>query len=105
MKRSNFFFQMIEWYRKELAQQPHLALMHSLYQCLPDGQPIDSRDLSEQKISQGKLRYLITNRGKEPLGTVLQRLYMPCPSPIGRANFGHLGSSKFMLERQNHVLG
>ena len=45
----------------------------SLYQCLPDGQ-LDASgmsDQSEQCLSRGKLRYLVTERGKDPLGTVL----------------------------------
>ena len=63
---------MIEWYRNELAAQPHLALMHSLYQCLPDDHfDPNAQSTCRQSLSRGKLRYLVTERGKDPLGTVL----------------------------------
>lgn len=63
--------QMIQWYRHELATQPHLALMHSLYFCLPGDFDHNAHGTCRQSLSRGKLRYLVTERGKDPLGTVL----------------------------------
>ena len=62
---------MIQWYRHELATQPHLALMHSLYFCLPGDFDHNAHGTCRQSLSRGKLRYLVTERGKDPLGTVL----------------------------------